>query len=100
MCGFLRHVPTRPPARWEARRMLKCYDMEKRPSGALFLCELCFLSAGSRVGYDFIFVSVLHFGHTTRIAPFPRGTESSCPQCLQRKYFVVLRLDHFFFASS
>ena len=50
--------------------------------------------------YDFIFVSVLHFGHTTRIVPFPRGTESSCPQCLQRKYFVVLRLDHFFFASS
>ena len=50
--------------------------------------------------YDFIFVSVLHFGHTTRIVPFPRGTESSCPQFLQRKYFVVSRLDHFFFASS
>ena len=28
--------------------------------------------------YDFCFVSVLHFGHTTRSVPLPRGTDSTC----------------------
>ena len=78
---------------------------EKRPR-ALFLCDALRprpfrLSRALLSDYqDFILVSVLHFGHTTRSVPLPRGTESSCPHFLQRKYFVVLRLTHFFFARA
>lgn len=35
--------------------------------------------------YDFIVLSVLHLGHTTRSVPLPRGTDSTCPQPLHLK---------------
>mgnify|MGYP007122030593 CR=1 FL=1 len=38
--------------------------------------------------------SVLHFGHTMRIVPLPRGIERICPHPLHRKYFVVLRFTY------
>ena len=37
------------------------------------------------VPYDFFMVSVLHFGHTTRNVPLPRGTDSTVPQPLHLK---------------
>lgn len=48
----------------------------------------------SRPPYDFFMTSVLHFGHTMRIVPLPRGIERIWPHPLQRKYFVVLRLTY------